>query len=220
MAAEIYCYDKNGNSITNLTQWDINQTISIQNIDFIYPPQFHFCNKDSSEALTVESEIVDDLIIAKVPNILLQKPTPIFVYIYAYDTDYSAKTEYVITIPVRERPKPSDYQYIENVEITSVTVIEQRVQEYITNFDISNKIITFQDISERNNISSGESLDIILGKIKKWLLDLDESAFYKVADNLTTKEDGYVLDAKQGSILYDLLKDDVTQEDIDNLFTN
>ena len=150
----------------------------------------------------------------------MQKPTPIFVYIYAYDTDYSAKTEYVITIPVRERPKPSDYQYIENVEITSVTVIEQRVQEYMTNFDISNKIITFQDISERNNISSGESLDIILGKIKKWLLDLDESAFYKVADNLTTKEDGYVLDAKQGSILYDLLKDDVTQEDIDNLFTN
>ena len=51
-------------------------------------------------------------------------------------------------------------------------------------------------------------------------MDLDESAFYKVADNLTTEEDGYVLDAKQGSILYDLLKDDVTQEDIDNLFTN
>lgn len=218
--SKIYCCDKNGDSITNLTQWDINQTISIRNLKFSYAPQFHFCNKDSNEALTVESEIVDNLIIAKVPNILLQKPIPIFIYVYAYDTDYSAKTEYVITIPVRERPKPSEYQYIENVEITSVTVIEQRVQEYMDNFDISKKVITFQDITERNNISSGESLDVILGKIKKWLTDLDESAFYKVADNLTTKNEGYVLNAKQGAILYDLLKDDVTQEDIDNLFTN
>lgn len=218
--SKIYCCDKNGDSITNLTQWDINQTISIHNLKFSYPPQFHFCNKDSAEALTVESEIVDDLIIAKVPNILLQESGTIFVYVYAYDTDYSAKTEYVITIPVRERPKPSEYQYVENVEITSVTVIEQRVQEYMTNFDISKKVITFQDITERDNISSGESLDVILGKIKKWLSDLDESAFYKVADNLTTKNEGYVLNAKQGAILYDLLKDDVTQEDIDNLFAN
>ena len=52
---------------------------------------------------------------------------------------------------------------------------------------------------------------MIIGKIMRWLSDLKASAFRDVANNLTTTEDGYVLDARQGKTL---------QEAIDNISTS
>lgn len=129
--SELIYLDKSKASITHFMQWDLNRKLYIENIGLDYPPLFHFCNRKSTEALTVESTIADDFISVEVPNILLQEAVPLIVYLYSTDTDYESRTLYTTEIPVRPRPKPSDYTYVENIDIVTSEVIEQRIKDYI-----------------------------------------------------------------------------------------
>ena len=64
--------------------------------------------------------------------------------------------------------------------------------------------ITFTTASARANITSGEALNTMLGKIRKYFADLKDAAFRAVANNLTTTAAGSsVLDAYQGKVLND-----------------
>lgn len=69
--------------------------------------------------------------------------------------------------------------------------------------DISTDAITFSDTSSQENVTSGETLDIIIAKVKSWFGRLKSAAFSDVANNLTTTSGGYVLDARQGKQLSD-----------------
>ena len=62
---------------------------------------------------------------------------------------------------------------------------------------------TFTQATSRTNIASGETLPTTLGKIKKFFTDLKTHAFNDLANNLTTTEEGYALDARQGKALND-----------------
>ena len=68
---------------------------------------------------------------------------------------------------------------------------------------ITANTIEFTEAETRENISSGEPLRTMLGKIKKWFTDLKDAAFHNVANDLTETESGSVLDARQGKILDD-----------------
>lgn len=63
----------------------------------------------------------------------------------------------------------------------------------------------FTEAGTRANINSTESLKTILGKIKKYFTDLKVHAFNAPANNLTTTQEGYALDARQGKALKDQL---------------
>lgn len=64
--------------------------------------------------------------------------------------------------------------------------------------------ISFTTASTRANIASGEALNTMLGKIRKYFADLKDAAFRAVANNLTTASAGSsVLDAYQGKVLND-----------------
>lgn len=67
---------------------------------------------------------------------------------------------------------------------------------------------TYNTPENRENLSSGEKIQIALGKVKKWFSDLRSGAFATISNNLVTTEEGYVLDARQGKAL---------QDSIDNL---
>ena len=72
--------------------------------------------------------------------------------------------------------------------------------------DFGNTPITFTQAASRSNISSGDTVITAFGKIAKWFADLGNSAvaaFQRVANNLTTTQSGYVLDARQGKSLSD-----------------
>lgn len=63
-----------------------------------------------------------------------------------------------------------------------------------------NMTVAFTEAATRENISTGEKMSVLMGKIKKWFADLTAPAF---AQMITTKEDllatkvtGYVPDAK------------------------
>lgn len=134
----ITCYDSEGYPITHLTQWDIDQTLVVEDSYILEHqgklPNFHFCNKNSESALVVETKLDEQgRITADVPNILLQQGTPIIAYVYIYGLDGVegyAKSLYTIRLPVRPRPKPDDYMYTET-EILTWQRLEERMKKLI-----------------------------------------------------------------------------------------
>lgn len=176
---EVTCWDSYDRVIENLTQWDINQILYLKNIydDFglTEAPMFHFCNKNSIEALVVQSTIEDNNVIAvKVPNILLQESFPLIAYMYVYYipseqkiddlTDVvssaSAKTLVAIKLAVKPRVKPSQYKYVENIDSLTVAQIEKEIKDRLDKLE-----------SElRNNIDSKMyELEELVLELEEWL---------------------------------------------------
>lgn len=93
----------------------------------------------------------------------------------------------------------------------------KELQEQIDMINVPN----FTEATVRENIKTGDTLRVILGKIKKFFTDLNNVAFTgnyndlsakpnlgtgsakAVANNCTTTADGFVLDARQGKVLND-----------------
>lgn len=126
----VLCLDSLGNSIDYFTQWDVNQTIYIDDWDYDFTPIFHFCNTKSKEALVVKGQIVGNQIKSSVPNILLQSAYPVIVFVYL-ENDTSGTSIYMSEIPVRHKPKPEDYEYTENIEYVSWVKLEAEAEEFI-----------------------------------------------------------------------------------------
>ncbi len=63
----------------------------------------------------------------------------------------------------------------------------------------------FTEARTRENVTNGDKVPVLWGKVKKWFADLGTAAFCKVVNNLTTAAEGGVLDARQGKELNDVL---------------
>lgn len=63
----------------------------------------------------------------------------------------------------------------------------------------------FTEARTRENVTNGDKVPVLWGKVKKWFADLGTAAFCKVVNNLTTATEGGVLDARQGKELNDAL---------------
>lgn len=160
------CLDQYGNTINHLTQWDYNQKliVDINGFDFsdVPAPVVHFCNINSSNTLVVQSIIQENKIVVDIPNILLIEPYQITAYLYLINND-SGKTIYTIEIPVRKRPKPSDYEYEENIEVVLLSELIQQVKELnenVTNAENERNSNEQIRISNENTRESNESIRI------------------------------------------------------------
>lgn len=71
--------------------------------------------------------------------------------------------------------------------------------------DIDTTPVTFDQASTRENVASGDTVSTLFGKIAKWFSDLGTAAFKGVSNVLTQTSDGYVLDARQGNALYNMI---------------
>lgn len=137
MVNNIPCYDYRNKVITNFTQWDVNQTITIKNLDVDNAPIFHFYNKNCTESIGVQSVLTDGNITVDVPNVLLESDLIINIFVYLI-TKASGKSIYEFKIPVNSKKKPADYLYIDNIKelITSgytLDSIKQELNKSITN---------------------------------------------------------------------------------------
>lgn len=177
---EITCLDSYGNMISNFVQWDVNQKVSIVAVGFDYEvfslaPQVHFANSKSKTALVVQSEVEGNVITAKVPNVLLQESLPLFVYVYLEDTRVSEiiedpetgevkvikpqRTILQTEIPIRKRQKPSDYEYVENIERITADAIKKEISEEISNGHTVIRYLTFVDLQPEDGLGTYESND-------------------------------------------------------------
>ena len=80
-----------------------------------------------------QSNITRDMetITVSVPNLLLQEPYPLLVYVYLTDSDdvSSQRTVLYAEIPVRKRAKPHDYMYVENITRVTAESIKNEILE-------------------------------------------------------------------------------------------
>lgn len=179
----IACVDAYGDLITKFTQWDSDQSLIIKDSGLQTAPVFHFCNRFSTEALVVDSTLLQDgTITVKVPNILLQEATPIIIYIYANTSDTSGKTIATIRIPVRERIKPSEYTYVENIDKVSVAVLRE---------DIKNQFKTMDDKYDKISISLDENFKTSLQNLENRYTDSMNDLHTKFNESMSTFENQY-----------------------------
>ena len=88
-----------------LWQWDYGQILQITGLDLPQAFEVHFSNsRKSGETIT---QIGTDNQVT-IPDMYLTSGADIYAFIFLHDGLTDGETEYVIKIPVRERPEPSD----------------------------------------------------------------------------------------------------------------
>lgn len=158
MFDSVEVFDVYGNKIQSFTQWDVDQTIKIvlHNADenlLDIAPKVHFGNVSRTEALVVPSTVEgNDTIVVTVPNLILTDPYTMRVYVYITDSKdvSSQKTIIKIEIPVNKRPRPSDYEYVENIERITYETMKQELRDELSNGALSLTSITLIDVATQN----------------------------------------------------------------------
>ena len=88
---------------------------------------FHFAHEDSENTLPIQSVLEDGKISVEVPNILLQEAKKILVYIFVKSGE-SGRTVEIMRIPVRDKAKPLDYEYSDNLEIVNLYELQEELK--------------------------------------------------------------------------------------------
>lgn len=129
-------YDQYGVALHNLTQWDSNAIITIPNFAYTSAPMFHFANTAHENSLTVQSTLDKSTVSVVVPNILLTKARPIDIYVFLYDvaTEEGRAIDHV-TLPVIPKPKPNDYEYVDNTEVVELNSLRLQLEALIAETD-------------------------------------------------------------------------------------
>ena len=112
---------------TPLYQWEIGRKIQILPLRNLQISAVHICSVGDAEALVVKPKSENGIITADIPNILLQNNRNILVYVVDVSTDY-VETLRDCIIPVRIRPRPSDYVYTET-EVLSYETLAKRIND-------------------------------------------------------------------------------------------
>lgn len=154
LRACINCY---GSYTTDsVFQWDQNHELEITGLGITEVTGVHFCNRKRDTAIVVVPTINEDSIIVPVPNELLQEPINIIAYVHIYDQN-KAKTIEIINIPLVKRPKPDDYQFIQNVDVMSFERLEKDIADFIALVNSNYKAFTsettenYEEFTEATN---------------------------------------------------------------------
>ncbi len=132
--SDVAIYDSNGSVLKTLYQWDVNQTLKITGLPVTGSPIFHFGNCKRRTAYVVAPNISGSNIYVSVPNVLLQEPETISMYVY-YETagdgefyEDGARTEYAFGLPVKPRQRPDDEGYEETVSYIGYGSVQERLE--------------------------------------------------------------------------------------------
>ena len=126
------CYDKYDSPITHLTQWDSNVILRMHNYKYEVAPIVHFSTENSETSKTVRSELEDGVVTVVVPNVLLLEPATLDVCVFQYDSvteDGHVVRRY--KLPVVAKPKPDDYEYVDNTEVIELSSLGIRLEALI-----------------------------------------------------------------------------------------
>lgn len=121
------CYDAGGQVLGRLYQWDTNRTVFVRRQNAPAAPIFHFCCAGDKKALVVKPQEAEGGFTAAVPNVLLQRPEAIYLYLVDGSGEAVA-TEDLAVLPVEPRAKPEDYEYTEDDDYRSLNVLYARVE--------------------------------------------------------------------------------------------
>lgn len=143
------------NGTFSFYQWDLDQRFIVTEING--PASIHFWQDGLTDALAVDPYEEDGQTMADVPNILLQKASPITAYIYR--EDIGAYTSYKRIFQVYEREKPAGYVYTET-EARTWEALDKRIKELEENgaggITIDAELSTTSTNPVQNKVVAGE----------------------------------------------------------------
>lgn len=174
----LHLYDQYGNGLINLTQWDSNVIIKIYDYPHTEPPIFHFTNKTENESLTTRSTISEGVVSVVVPNILLTRSRPIEVFVFQYDTPSNeGRTIYYERLPVRQKQKPNDYEYVDNTDIIELSALGERLRYLIAQVenDVATRISDLDDKITELDTAYADNVQAIKNDIKSDVDDLNQT---------------------------------------------
>lgn len=139
---------------TRLYQWEIGRQLQIIPLPNHTVACVHFSNPGDLEALVVKPKELNGMIVADVPNILLQNGKNIIVHTVDVSETY-VETLADCELYVRRRAKPSNYVYTE-VEILNYETLKNRMDK-IEESGVSEKQIAtaVEKYLEENPIDTG-----------------------------------------------------------------
>ena len=127
---EIIVYDANGDSISDLVQWDSNVYIYLSDAGITKAYQVHFFNNTMEEAYVVDSTYSGGKLKVKIPNALLIQPFIITGYVNVTNSD-EQKCLYGFKINIRKKPKPSDF--VDSKDYITFEEVISECREYAKN---------------------------------------------------------------------------------------
>ena len=90
-----------------LYQWDYGQILKFNDLELPEVYEVHFSNNEVSGNSITSIGNADGV---QIPDVLLQKGSSIFVWIFLHDTESDGETEYKAEIPVIRRARPTNDQ--------------------------------------------------------------------------------------------------------------
>ena len=128
----VKCFDKYGKEIDHLTQWDINVCLKIYDFEYEIAPVCHFAARYGKTSKTVTSTLENGTVSVNVPNSMLMDSKDITMFVFLYDLEEdTGRTIYEVSIPVRPKPKPDDFEYSDNIEMIQITALKVRLEALV-----------------------------------------------------------------------------------------
>lgn len=119
----------NGNPIDHFTQYDTGQSMYAEKWENTREPIFYFHNKNMDLAFSVSGIFTGNYVKVDIPNIMFAEAETMYVRVYQYSDEDSAKTLYTAQIPVLKAKKPDEYAYVENYKEINVIELSNRVAD-------------------------------------------------------------------------------------------
>lgn len=134
---EITVYNKDGDVLNYLTQWDKNVVIQLKDANLSKATYVHFFNCNSKEGMIMAATYKDGILSTQVPNDILTEPHTITGYVWVdedpddinYESD-EHKSVYCFRIMVRKHPKPLNQIYEDQKEFITFDKILSDAKGY------------------------------------------------------------------------------------------
>ena len=151
---EVELYNSSGEELYQLAQWDKDVYITVKAQTTVFTGtgscQVHFFSGGTEEALVVNSTYTVTggtlSVTCKIPNLILTKPYAVNGHIVMY-YDTGTETEeirgtYKFRINILNRPKPSDYIYVESDDYVALSWVMEKCENYALDASNSSLIAT------------------------------------------------------------------------------
>ena len=182
-----------------LTQWDLNRYVKVTVNDSDKTYEVHCYGENDTVALNVKTEREGNVILAPIPNILLQNNKKIVVCVVEISGD-THRTVEISTLYICCRVKPEDYVYTET-EIKSYEALEKRIEA----------------LEESGGVSDEQIAEAVNEYMENNPIDIPTDCVKSVNGILPDENGDVEIEVGEGGGEWRLLKNDTLTEDVTTL---
>lgn len=195
----IQCYDRNGNSINSLSQYDHDIKIYIYDLEQGIQPRVQFVHsKEIDNTYEAYNNVLSDGIGYRItiPDTFLQKAGQLICFVCYEDGDFV--TKYYIAIPINTKPNPTTGFYENDIEFIDYYFLSKEIDEVRDTVE-ENKRLFDAHITDMGNPHKVTKNQVGLGNVPNVTTNNQEPT-YTQASVLENIVSGETLSASMGKI--------------------